>query len=133
MDKFRLLLYVLLFEVEKKMIERLLHFIVYGQYKGNLTVLLMQSRQSGYFYLDVVNPAHQIVRIATKVNEESFDSNFIKKNLVTGNSEDLIDALLENAEEVWIKKKWYKFFEPVTDLKTSMLKLVKEKYKKTEM
>lgn len=127
-----MVLQVLLFEVEKKMIERLLHFIVYGQYKGNLTMLLMQSRQSGYFYLDVINPAHQVVRIATKVNEESFDSNFIKKNL-SGNSEDLIDALLENIDEVWIKRKWYKSFEPVTDLKSSILKLVKEKYKKTEM
>ena len=106
--------------------------ITYGKYTGNLKVILKQNNE-GFFVLDVINTGNNLVRLTTDVSGEAFVKLF--KSILNSNVEGFIDSLLENVVSGEYRKYWFiPFFTKKLEknILSSMVKLVKEKYKNAD-
>lgn len=100
-----------------------------NEYKGNLTIKLLQDSRLGNFVLDVYNVEGSRLRFRTNITQENIPKYFLRK----ATFEDWIDVLLEKVEIGEYKKyPWLPFSTVYLDDRTlkNMIELTKANYEK---
>lgn len=99
-----------------------------GEYNGNLKIILRLDKDDK-FVLDVYNQSYARIRLFTVISKDNIPKDFMKAA-----AEDWIDALLDSVCSGVYCKYWFLPFltKPLPTL-DGMVRLVKEKYKLTNM
>lgn len=100
-----------------------------NEYKGKLTIKLLQDSRLGNFVLDIYNVEGSRLRFRTNITQENIPEYFSRKAAL----EDWIDVLLEKVETGEYKKyPWLPFSTVYLDDRTlkNMIELTKANYEK---